>query len=490
MELNTAIINAAGGGQIEAGKLVGSAAAQVGGEKLRRLLAAARIQNASDAPAMPSPPTLLGSTAATTGLTVTLRPATAVDPASRGKPMFAMYGGTPVVSVTSWKSASVSVPSGGTISAGRSGQGYRIGFRTDATSLDLEFSGASGNQYRVLVDGVYTSKTAIVSGASGSFFLNAAFATRQARRIDVEIDATVTFAGLRCSPLDMVQRVSSAPRYRIGVFGNSISISTGATIFGNGELQHAARRLGNMDVDLVPFGIGGTDYANDANGASWDVVSHINDINLAPAEDGSGFDEVWFRCGINDASILAAGTITAAQLKAKALAAWRGLRTSGFAGPVFVFGPHVKTLSQSQAVETVLLDAFMEWADPFAKYVPTTQGTILPQSGSAYAAKFTGSVAGTSLTVAAVASGALAIGQYLHNPALPLGTYIVSGSGTSWVLSQGATISTTTFGAVSPGTGNFALYGGGTTGQDDTHPSNYGHDNLGSWLAAARAAYA
>lgn len=58
------------------------------------------------------------------------------------------------------------------------------------------------------------------------------------------------------------------------------------------------------------------------------------------------------------------------------------------------------------------------------------------------ACSFTGSIAGTALTVTAVASGALAVGQTLSDAtgAITPGTTIVSGSGTSWMVSNTQTV--------------------------------------------------
>jgi hypothetical protein len=57
-------------------------------------------------------------------------------------------------------------------------------------------------------------------------------------------------------------------------------------------------------------------------------------------------------------------------------------------------------------------------------------------------ASFTGSVSGTTLTVSAVASGAVAVGQTLFDTSGNLipGTTILSGSGTTWMLSASQTV--------------------------------------------------
>jgi hypothetical protein len=51
-------------------------------------------------------------------------------------------------------------------------------------------------------------------------------------------------------------------------------------------------------------------------------------------------------------------------------------------------------------------------------------------------AYFNATTSSTNLTVNSVSSGALAIGQFVFGPGVPVNTYIVSGSGTAWVLNN------------------------------------------------------
>lgn len=59
-------------------------------------------------------------------------------------------------------------------------------------------------------------------------------------------------------------------------------------------------------------------------------------------------------------------------------------------------------------------------------------------------ASITGSIAATTLTVSAVASGAVAIGQAVTGAGVTAGTYITAGSGTSWTVSASQTIASET----------------------------------------------
>ena len=71
------------------------------------------------------------------------------------------------------------------------------------------------------------------------------------------------------------------------------------------------------------------------------------------------------------------------------------------------------------------------------------------QIGSANnsSAVFTGSIAGTALTVASTISGTIAVGQTLFDTTgvIAVGTTIISGSGSSWVVSQSQTVGGATF---------------------------------------------
>jgi len=65
-------------------------------------------------------------------------------------------------------------------------------------------------------------------------------------------------------------------------------------------------------------------------------------------------------------------------------------------------------------------------------------GTLTPVSTKE--AYIDGTIAGTTLTVTKVMSGALAVGQTITGTGIAANTTIVSGSGTSWKISQSATV--------------------------------------------------
>jgi uncharacterized phage protein gp47/JayE len=72
-------------------------------------------------------------------------------------------------------------------------------------------------------------------------------------------------------------------------------------------------------------------------------------------------------------------------------------------------------------------------------------------SSNTPAATFTGSIASTTLTVASVSSGALAIGQTIVGAGVVDGTTITAGSGTTWTVSNSQTVASETLHAAVAG---------------------------------------
>lgn len=81
------------------------------------------------------------------------------------------------------------------------------------------------------------------------------------------------------------------------------------------------------------------------------------------------------------------------------------------------------------------------WADGMGALMATYPSTAV----------FTGTVSGTALTVSAVASGTIAIGQWITYPGTTRSLLITAGSGTAWTILQSLTIATpTVFTAAEP----------------------------------------
>ena len=78
--------------------------------------------------------------------------------------------------------------------------------------------------------------------------------------------------------------------------------------------------------------------------------------------------------------------------------------------------------------------------------------SLLIGSNNVPAAVFTGSIAGTALSVSAVSSGTIAIGQTISGTGVVEGTTIISGSGSSWIVSNNQTVGSSTPQTVLPST--------------------------------------
>ena len=75
-------------------------------------------------------------------------------------------------------------------------------------------------------------------------------------------------------------------------------------------------------------------------------------------------------------------------------------------------------------------------------YAPS--GALLSSVSAALTASFTASISGTTMTVTATGSGAVAVGEQLTGVGVTQGTYIVSGAGATWTVSVSQTVDSTT----------------------------------------------
>ena len=71
-------------------------------------------------------------------------------------------------------------------------------------------------------------------------------------------------------------------------------------------------------------------------------------------------------------------------------------------------------------------------------------GTLLSSVSAALTASVTASISGTTMTVTATGSGAVAVGQQLTGVGVTQGTYVVSGSASTWTVSVSQTVASTT----------------------------------------------
>lgn len=339
--------------------------------RLRRLATTAEARNPVDLPDLGAAgPTLtmLGTTG-TSGLTQSRT--VAANPA-----LFACYGGPRYnVAGTRWSALSVTTAANTYRSAIQ-----RWSFITDSVDFDVVIFGATPgvfNGFRVMVDGQYVSRSMTVPAVnSATQYFNidwtAVSTTPRLRRYDIEFSGVGgnSMIGLNLLPADIVQPVPVADRYRIAVFGDSITEGTGATVVGGNYAFQAGYLLGGLDMDICPMAIGGTGYSNP--GSNWKFSAHLDDLLRQPV------DEVWFVGGVNDTS---AFTST---LQADALATFQGARSRLPDTPIIVWGCFVQaaaTLASNNLRETTIKAAFDQWADPNSLHIPMQTNAYPPQTG-------------------------------------------------------------------------------------------------------------
>lgn len=76
--------------------------------------------------------------------------------------------------------------------------------------------------------------------------------------------------------------------------------------------------------------------------------------------------------------------------------------------------------------------------------VYASSGALLSSVSAALTASVTASISGTTMTVTATGSGAVAVGQQLTGVGVTQGTYVVSGSASTWTVSVSQTVASTT----------------------------------------------
>lgn len=135
------------------------------------------------------------------------------------------------------------------------------------------------------------------------------------------------------------------------------------------------------------------------------------------------------------------------------------------------------TTSGSNAVSVTLNDHGYLAGDTFPILVATSVGGITLYGNytvnSVTSTVFTGSISGTALTVSSVSSGNISVGMAITGTGVTAGTYIVSGSGTSWVVSASQTVASTTITSTTPNV--FAISGQTIASSTTTGSMNSGN---------------
>ncbi len=301
-------------------------------------------------------------------------------------------------------------------------------------------------QYRIAIDDVYQT-SAPVTWTSGGW-IEIQFATSGLHKLRIEISAGVLMRG--------IYLYGAAQAFSARKASNFNALFWGDSYFRNGTPSSwALSNLAFMTSLLLgwtPYisAIAGTGYVRSiSNAGNWASSERLGDLSLRK------YDAVVIFGSINDSGY-SAGTV-----QANALSLFRAARAAQPDVAIFIFGvPTTIYLTQANALtlENAIRDAFAQWGDPNAFFFPLSgdsAGAWLSSSNIAFSgggymdyASFTGSISGTTLTVSAMTSGVIMVGQTITGGSIVGGTKVTAlGTGTgqtgTYTVSASQTLSST-----------------------------------------------
>jgi hypothetical protein len=258
-----------------------------------------------------------------------------------------------------------------------------------------------------------------------------------------------------------IQQFGSAPALQIGAAGQAITIGNNAseayglviggsvTAAGIYDPKTATHLAGPISATAIEIGEGGTVDLSGGIHISGGVAASALDASSTAISLGSGTTALAI---VNDGGISSAISASTPQsVLGLTIAAGASVgsitntgsiiatitdttNTSGSAGAIIDHSGTVASISNTGQIEATLVPT----DSSFTLTGPTTAidvsasltGTAITQTpsvtfGGQPAPQFTGSISGTTLTVSAVASGNLAIGETLYGPGIAAGTTIV-----------------------------------------------------------------
>lgn len=261
--------------------------------------------------------------------------------------VFKFYGGTPLLALNQWYFFPVcqatTTNSGGNVAGtGKNAQAWRARATINSAKFAIRVSaGGATTPYRLIVNGSYVDftgdQTSDSTGADEWITYDfTSVGGKASRDIIVEGMASARFDGIYCSPGDTVTfpaqgYLASGKELRAIFLGDSITGGTGATITGDAYPNVAGELLGITDNWCS--GVGGTGFWATNSGASFALGQRLSDATAYKP------DIIFVAMGFNDIPLIAAATISPAQLTATASADLFMLRRACPRAPVFVIGP-------------------------------------------------------------------------------------------------------------------------------------------------------
>lgn len=333
---------------------------------------------------------------------------------------------------------------------------YAIEFMTDAASLpvggvSLIFkmfaNGTTPNQYRVAIDDVYQTNGPVTFAATGDNYLSIQFNSPGAHKVRLELPQSYLLKALWIPTAASVWKPTHERSVDALFFGDSFFISGASQSWPCRSIPFTlSNRLG-----WRPFvsAVGGTGYVYAvANTGNWASVRRQEDFTRR------SYDIVVIFGSINDAS---QDMVT---VTANALTVFRAARAAQPHATIFIFGvPATKSLGQSQAAtcEAAVKKAFDAFGDSNAYFISISSdpsGSWITASNCTFSgggyidyASFTGQISASTLTVTAMTSGALRVGQTVSGSGVTSTAITGLGSGTgqegTYTLANAQTVSST-----------------------------------------------
>lgn len=347
-----------------------SAANLVTRESIRRLAAEALLSNPVDGP-VASGVTMTATASADAALTVNKRPVVS-GVVQADADLFRFTGGTltaypsqtrslfPVANVTPSVSGNLSGYLPGTPSL--SAWSWQVSFMTDADLVEIDYLSFTSQNFRVIIDGAYVSKTATAPTADAAVErCRLDFASvRKARRITFCSRSASAFIGVRVGPTANIWKPSLVDALTVAVTGDSYSEGQGlaSRFTPDAAWNNVMGRLLGWD-DIRQVAVGSTGYLTTSTRSK--IRDQIQNWGFTP-------DIIVCAAGYNDHT-----TFTATAIAAEALLAWQAMRAAAPLAPIFILGPwsgQRNNDATTLAIEAALQSTFNGWGDSNAWFIP------------------------------------------------------------------------------------------------------------------------
>lgn len=272
--------------------------------------------------------------------------------------------------ITAYQFLSVELVSGGSMFAGYASAAswaWSVEFMFDGAEIDLVCLARGSQNYRLLVNNQYVSKTGGAWGGNGVRMLNLVFPDRRPRRIRLEGTSFAGFCGINAAPGDSVWAPPARPR--VAAIGDSLTVGNNATYLHDSYAQVAGKLMG---IDFSPLADGGTGFVATDAGTGYKFADRLGSLAYET------YDLAMFAGGYNDYAVLNAGTTYLSAIQAGVEACITGTRALYPSLPIVLLGAHPGATGPNAnllAVENAIQAGASAVNDPLTLFVPMSSGT-------------------------------------------------------------------------------------------------------------------